>query len=176
MERRTVLKLVVLGGLASAAMSLGQMEEHAGNSASPASHPTQFFTKQESEMLDQLMEMIIPADGHSQGAHTAKVALFADLMVATSSDEIKRQWRRGLQLIQEEAAHSSLQDALAKSAAHEENPGSELEHFFTQLKSMTVNGYYTSSIGIHDDLQYQGNTYVESFPGCANGISPKEAS
>jgi len=169
MERRTVLKLVVLGGLAPATMSLGQMDEHAGDSGSPVKHPAQFFTKQESEMLDQLMEMIIPADGHSQGAHAAKVVLFADLMVATGSDEIKQQWRRGLQLMQEEAARSSLQDALAKSAAHEENPHSELEHFFTQLKAMTVNGYYTSSIGIHDDLQYQGNTYVESFPGCAGG-------
>lgn len=163
MERRTVLKLVVLGGIVPAAIGLSQEDL--------AKHQLQFFTEEESVMLDQLMEMIIPSDAHSPGAHAAKASLFADLMLASSSDEVKQQWRRGLQLIREEAARSSLQEALAKSAAHEDSPSSELEHFFTQLKAMTVQGYYTSSIGIHDDLQYQGNTYVESFPGCVKEIS-----
>jgi hypothetical protein len=33
---------------------------------------------------------------------------------------------------------------------------------------MTVNGYYSSEIGIHQDLEYQGNTYVAEFPECTN--------
>jgi len=164
MERRTALKLVVLGGIIPAAIGLGQIEDL-------AKHQLQFFTGDESEMLDQLSEMIIPSDEHSPGAHAALVNLFADLMVAASSDEVKQQWRRGLQLMCEEAARSSLQEALVKSAAHEDSPSNELEHFFVQLKAMTVQGYYTSSIGIHDDLQYEGNTYVESFPGCAKEAS-----
>src|SRR5215467_2331086 len=163
MERRTVLKLVSLAGFFPAAIGLSQEDL--------AKHQLQFFTEEENEMLDQLMEMILPSDEHSPGAHAAKTSLFADLMVAASSDEVKQQWRRGLQLMREEAARSSLQDALAKSAANEESPSNELEHFFGQLKAMTVQGYYTSSIGIHDDLQYQGNTYIESFPGCAKEIS-----
>lgn len=85
-------------------------------------------------MLDRLMEMIIPADEHSPGAHTAKVNLFADLMVATGSAGVKRQWRRGLQLMREESAHSSLQEAMAKSAMHERNLKTDLERFFGQLK------------------------------------------
>jgi hypothetical protein len=90
-------------------------------------------------------------------------------MVATSIDEVKRQWRHGLQLMRKAAAHSSLQEALAKAAAKEDHPSNELEHFFIQLKAMTARGYYTSSIGIHDDLEYQGNTYLK-FAGCVSGM------
>ncbi len=112
------------------------------------------------------MEMIIPADNHSPGAHAAQVSLFADLMVSTSSDQIKNQWRNGLKLLRQEAARSSLAEALAKAAENEGRPQTELEHFFAALKEMTINGYYTSAIGIHQDLQYVGNTYLPSFPGC----------
>lgn len=168
MERRTVLKLVVLGGLVPPALSSGQHGYSAAETGNDSKkHPLQYFTEEESEMLDQLMEMIIPSDDHSPGARAAKVNLFADMMVATSSDEVKRQWRHGLQLMREAAAHGSLQEALAKSAAHEDHPGNELERFFIELKTMTVRGYYTSSIGIHDDLKYQGNTYL-NFEGCAS--------
>jgi len=169
MERRTVLKLVMLGGLVPPALSSGQNGASAESSNDSKRHPLQYFTEEESEMLDRLMEMIIPSDEHSPGAHAAKVNLFADMMVATSSDEVKRQWRHGLQLMRKAAAHSSLQEALAKSAAHEDHPSNELEHFFIQLKAMTARGYYTSSIGIHDDLEYQGNTYLK-FAGCVSGM------
>ena len=169
MERRTVLKLVMLGGLVPPALSSGQNGDSAKSSDDIEKHPLQYFTEQESEMLDRLMEKIIPSDEHSPGAHAAKVNLFADKMVAASSDEVKRQWRHGLQLMHEAAAHSSLQESLAKSAAHEDHPSNELEHFFIQLKAMTARGYYTSSIGIHNDLEYQGNTYLQ-FAGCESGM------
>jgi hypothetical protein len=33
---------------------------------------------------------------------------------------------------------------------------------------MTVDGYYTSSIGIHQELRYQGNAYLKEFIGCTH--------
>ncbi len=114
------------------------------------------------------MEMIIPADNHSPGAHAVKTDLFADLMVATSDDAVKKQWRDGVRLIREEAARSSLAEALRKAATNEENPKTELERFFVLLKEMTVNGYYTSATAIHQDMQYLGNTYLGAFPGCTH--------
>jgi Gluconate 2-dehydrogenase subunit 3 len=42
-------------------------------------------------------------------------------------------------------------------AAGEENPKTPEEHFFNELKRWTVEGYYTSSIGIHKDQEYKGN-------------------
>ena len=40
------------------------------------------------------------------------------------------------------------------------------ERFFHALKRATIDGYYTSRIGIHQDLQYQGNEAMRDFPGC----------
>ncbi len=164
MKRRTVLKIVGLGAIVPAEWATVAKDQ--ALAWTPESYKLLFFTKEENLLLDKLTEMIIPADEHSPGAHAAKVSLFADLMVATSSEDTKKEWRNRLRLMKEEAARTSLEAALAKSAKHEDNPQSDLERFFKTLKGMTVNGYYTSAIGIHQDLQYQGNTYLASFPGC----------
>jgi hypothetical protein len=164
MKRRTLLKIVGLGAIAPAEwVSVAQSQAMAW---SPENYQLRFFTKEENLLLDKLTEMIIPADEHSPGAQAAKVSLFADLMVDTSGDEVKTEWRNGLRLMREEAARTSLEAALAKSALHEDNPQTDLERFFKTLKGMTVNGYYTSAIGIHQDMQYQGNTYLPDYPGC----------
>ncbi|HVA02022.1 MAG TPA: gluconate 2-dehydrogenase subunit 3 family protein [Terriglobia bacterium] len=172
MKRRTVLKIVALGAIVPA--EWGSVGANQALAWSPKDYQLRFFTKDENLLVDKLTEMIIPADEHSPGAYAAKVSLFADLMVATSSDAVKTEWRNGLQLMQEEAARSSLEAALAKAAGHERAPQTDLERFFKTLKEMTVNGYYTSAIGIHQDLQYQGNTYLASFPGCTMPNIAKE--
>lgn len=172
MERRTVLKLVALTALSPQINALQAATachmEAASATSSAADYKLQFFTPDESRLLDQLMEAIIPADKHSPGAHAAKTNLFADVMVATSDDAVKQEWRNGVRLIREEAARSSAAEALKKAAANEENPQTDLERFFILLKQMTVNGYYTSALGIHQDLNYIGNTYLVSFPECTH--------
>jgi hypothetical protein len=34
------------------------------------------------------------------------------------------------------------------------------------IKSMTADAYYTSQIGLVQELGYKGNTVLASFPGC----------
>jgi hypothetical protein len=172
MERRAVLKLVALTALSQRLNALpgGDMSHMQEGAAVPTAAPykLQFFSEEESGLLDHLMEMIIPADDHSPGAHAAQTNLFADLMVATSDDPVKQQWRDGIRLMRAEAKGSSLAEALGKASANEENPKTDLERFFVMLKKMTVNGYYTSSIGIHKDMEYAGNTFLVAFPGCTH--------
>ncbi|HXH50063.1 MAG TPA: gluconate 2-dehydrogenase subunit 3 family protein [Terriglobia bacterium] len=165
MERRTALKIVALSALAPVGITGPAGTTLEGTAWTPGSYRLRFFNEQEIELLDNLMEMIIPADDHSPGARAAQVSLFADLMVATSDNHLKEVWRSGLQLMRHEASRSSLQAALARSAVNEGNPKNDLERFYGHLKEMTINGYYTSAIGIHHDLQYQGNTYLQRFPG-----------
>lgn len=38
--------------------------------------------------------------------------------------------------------------------------------FFRLLKNLTADGYYTSRIGLVDELGYQGNTALAAFPAC----------
>ena len=37
---------------------------------------------------------------------------------------------------------------------------------FNDLRDLTIRGYYTSKIGIHDELDYKGNVYLPEFVGC----------
>jgi len=41
-----------------------------------------------------------------------------------------------------------------------------LEVFFVTAKQATVHGYYTSEIGIHQELKYKGNKVLLEFVGC----------
>jgi hypothetical protein len=172
MERRAVLKIVALTALSQKlnALPCAAMDhmEAAPAVPAPTAYTLQFFSEEESRLLDQLMEMIIPADDHSPGAHEAQTNLFADLMVATSDNSVKKQWQDGIGLIRQEAMGSSPAEALRRAAVNEENPTTDLERFFVLLKKMTVNGYYTSATGIHKEMEYIGNTYLVAFPPCTH--------
>ena len=41
-----------------------------------------------------------------------------------------------------------------------------LEEFFANTKQATIHGYYTSEIGIHQELHYKGNKVLLEFVGC----------
>jgi hypothetical protein len=41
-----------------------------------------------------------------------------------------------------------------------------LEEFFANTKQATIHGYYTSEIGIHQELKYKGNKHLVEFVGC----------
>jgi hypothetical protein len=159
MERRTVLKVLAasvlpVDGVASQCSSTGVGSELAG-------YKFAFFTAEEQLLVERLMELIIPADEHSPGAKAARVPAFADLMISTGSDRAKATWRAGL------AAFSAAPEAvLARAASEEEAPVSELGRFFIELKRMTVDGYYTSTVGIHDEMGYVGNQHLTGAPEC----------
>ena len=175
MDRRTVLKFVgatVLQSRAETARSqLLQISEN------PATYQLQFFDADEGQLLDCLTEMIIPTDDHSPGAHEAKVHAFIDLIVYHSDQSTQQAWNAGLRAVQQEAVRlfgdslvkctsQQREKVMSAMAANEKEPTSELELFFERLKSLTIDGYYTSAIGIHDDLQYQGNKPQLKFLGC----------
>jgi hypothetical protein len=177
MERRTVLKLLAAGVLAE---RLEAAEHHlAAIAQTPAAYKLQFFPAAQNELLDRLTEVIIPADDRSPGAHEAKVSLFIDVMVAASRKDVQQQWAAGLKTVEAESQqrfarpflklNADEQDQVLQAmAAHEDKPTNDLERFFVLLKAMTINGYYTSSVGIHRDVQYQGNTALPEYPGCTH--------
>jgi sugar phosphate isomerase/epimerase len=114
--------------------------------------PHKFFTAEEYALVDELTEGIIPADEVSGGARAAKVADFIDQRLAEAFDSSERDmWRRQL---------ASIGKAQFKKPELRMQSVSQLP-FFEKLKEMTVRGYYTSKIGIHDDQRYLGNTYQQ---------------
>jgi hypothetical protein len=164
MKRRTALHVIAAGVVAETC-------------ATPADGKLLFFTTEQNDLLDRLTEMIIPADDHSPGAHEAKVSRFIDNIVGYSAQGIQQDWTAGLELVDAEArrlfgkpflqcAVPQQDQILAAMAAGEPEPKMPLERFFARLKLMTVDGYYTSAIGIHRELQYKGNAVLAEFPGC----------
>ncbi len=54
---------------------------------------------------------------------------------------------------------------LTRMARNEQDPKASEERFFGELKKATAGIYYTSKVGIHDDIQYKGNTLLTEFVG-----------
>jgi hypothetical protein len=136
-----------------------------------------FFTPEEFTLADELAELIIPADDHSPGARAARVAAFIDQQLHESFDgRIRTQWREGLKsieaLAQEMHGTAFMQASPAQRVAvlehvsqNEAKPENPEEHFFRELKSRTAFAYYTSKIGIHDEMGYKGNVAITEFTG-----------
>jgi hypothetical protein len=61
---------------------------------------------------------------------------------------------------------------LERLAASENDPQTDAERFFVELKRWTAHGYYTSRIGIHDELEYKGNTLLAEFVGADPATLP----
>ena len=152
--------------------------------AAGAKSAAHFFTPSQRALVEELSETIIPADSHSGGAKAAKVADFIDQYLReTSDDDQKALWREGLRLIDLMSKHyteKSFVDAspgerievlTVLSDNHEMTDLPEVR-FFKDLKHLTVRGYYTSKIGIHDELEYKGNRIQQEFSGCDDQPTP----
>ena len=145
--------------------------------AAAAQKGGQFFTPEEFRMVDELTEIIIPADEHSPGARAAKVAPYIDARLAESLEPEPRDlWRDGLKRVDAlarqmhgrrfmEAAAGERIAVVARMAEHEAAPKTPAELFFRELKSRTAHAYYTSEIGIHQEMEYKGNTILQEFVG-----------
>jgi len=169
LTRRDAIKL---GAAATVAVSI-----EGTNALAQQPTPTTFFTREELALVDELAEMIIPADDHSPGARAAKVAAYIDARLAEAFDAADRTtWRDGLKLIDQlsrqagsgaflESTGAQRLALLERIAAHEAKPEKPEEHFFAELKSRVVDAYYTSEIGIKQELDYRGNTYQAEFSG-----------
>jgi hypothetical protein len=59
-------------------------------------------------------------------------------------------------------------ELLKEISKNERSPQTIEERFFRTIKYATVDGYYTSEIGIHKELHYKGNAYLKEFTGCTH--------
>jgi gluconate 2-dehydrogenase gamma chain len=140
--------------------------------------PGRFFTPVQHALVEELSETIIPADQHSGGAKAARVADYIDQVLRDSFDDNQKAlWREGLRLIDVMSLHyhgNPFVDAtpeqrialLTVLSDHVQMTDLPEVRFFVEAKRMTVKGYYTSKIGIHDELGYKGNRILREYVGC----------
>jgi gluconate 2-dehydrogenase gamma chain len=173
LSRRDLLKAAAA---VAAATPLASGERLIAAVASPHGAP-RFFTRDQFALVDELVEIIIPADEHSGGARAAGVAAYIDGRLADAIEpERKQRFVAGLARIDQVAretkggAFMTLSPAdreaiVTTIAAEEEKPETVEGKFFVELKRQTVRGYYTSKIGIHDEMEYKGNVLQEEYSG-----------
>ena len=202
--RRDALKLAAVSaatpllprGIAEAADAAATSA--AGGTAAAAAG--RFFTAPEMALLDELVELIIPADAHSGGARAAGVASYIDGRLAQYDPAIPvlkmdmERWKAGLASVDalaratsgktfletSPAERTALLERMAKPLTETAVPTEEPEErrqpavekpetvgqrFFVELKSWTARGYYTSKVGIHDEMEYKGNRAIVEFSG-----------
>ena len=186
--RRDVLKSLALGAAATSVLRVipAQAAEYAHHlitaekAATPAkAYLPKFFPAHEYKTLQTLCQTIIPADSDSGGAIEAGAPEFIDLL---TSENLEYQRILGGGLLWLDGLCSDRYDRVYLDCSPEQqketlnqiayrsngisNPSlSQGIEFFSFLRDMTADGFFTSEIGIKY-LGYIGSTYLKEFPGC----------
>jgi hypothetical protein len=180
--RRAVLRTLgigVGGFIVWPSLSSEAAEALAAVQKTQAAPKLRFLTAAQYETVELLSEAIIPADDHSPGAKAARVADYIDLLLAESDAETQKNWTEGLAALDSsteqrfgapfaKVPEAQVGELLTEISKNEQAPKSTLEKFFVATKDATIRGYYTSEIGIHQELEYQGNQYLPEFVGCTH--------
>jgi gluconate 2-dehydrogenase gamma chain len=155
----------------------------AGAANQSGAYAPQFFKPEEFKTVEILTEMIIPTD-EKPGAREARVANYIDFILLSAAEfkpGLQQEWIAGLQMLDDasrskygrafqEISSAQREALLTEISLPERNP--EANHpgyaFYRLVKGMTVEGFYSSRIGLMNVLEYKGLTYLSSFPGCTH--------
>jgi hypothetical protein len=143
----------------------------------------QFFKPEEFETIGTLTEMIIPTD-EQPGAREARVSEYIDFVVFSAAEfkpSLQSEWTRGLAELDRssrtkygrrfsELAMEQREQLLTEMSLPERDPKARHRGFafFRLVKEMTVEGFYTSRVGLIEVLGYKGLAYLSEFPGCTH--------
>ncbi len=187
-SRRNILKSLAMGAAATSVLRVipAQAAEYAHHmiaaekAAAPAkAYAPKFFPAHDYKTLQTLCQTIIPADSDSGGAIEAGAPEFIDLLTSENK-EYQGVLGGGLMWLDNTCTDrygklfldcsSDQQKEIVDLIAYRKNaisqpalgPGVE---FFSFLRNMTADGFFTSEIGIKY-LGYIGSAYLTEFPGC----------
>jgi hypothetical protein len=131
-----------------------------------------FFSREEIQLISRIADLIIP-NTDTPGAAAAGVPQYIDSVVA-GNPKMQQELRGGLSmfgtefLLKTEAEQIAILKPLSAEADAGRTPEGSLAELFGTLKNLTCDGYYTSQIGLVQELGYPGNTARSSFPGCTH--------
>ncbi|MBV9180635.1 MAG: gluconate 2-dehydrogenase subunit 3 family protein [Acidobacteria bacterium] len=188
-SRRDVLKSIALGSAAGSVLRVipVQAAEYAHrmiaaekSAAAPAkAYTPKFFPAHQYKTLQALTQTIIPPDPDAGGAIEAGAPEFIDLLTSenqqyqdilggglhwldnTCSDRYGKAY---LDCTAEQQKEILDRIAYRKNVASDSSLGPGVE-FFSFLRNMTSDGYFSSEIGIKY-LGYVGSAFLKDFPGC----------
>ena len=189
-SRRDILKSLAMSAAATSVLRViparaAEYAHHmvaAEKAAAPAgAYTPKFFSPHEYKTLQALCQTIIPADADSGGAIEAGAPEFIDLLTSENPD-YQRTLGGGLLWLDSACSDRFDGDNVYLDCAADQqkeildliaykknavanpalNPGVE---FFSFLRNLTADGFFTSEIGIKY-LGYIGSAFLKEFPGC----------
>jgi hypothetical protein len=190
-NRRQALTQLVSGAVAVASMPLwveslcaqarAEAHTHAAQAtASAAAWSPSVLTPRQDEAVIALTELIIPATD-TPGAKAALVNRFVDHVLSSADARERSEFIKGLTWLDDRCRARVGHDVAGASAAEltalltplaaesgapaEDAPGVA---FFRAIKSMTVTGYYTTEIGLRQELGDDGRMVLGAFEGCTH--------
>lgn len=187
--RRRAIRTIATGAVGAAA-SAGWVESltafarqqahtHAAQAAIQASEWTpKALTANQNDLVVALTELIIPQTD-TPGAKAARVNRFIDSVLERASAANRTRFLSGLDWLDERSratfkrsfveAAPADQTALLTEIADKGNTSAGDRtgvEFFRAIKSMTIDGYYTSEIGLMQELGDSPQMFLAEFPGC----------
>ncbi len=187
-SRRDVLKSLTMGAAAGSVLRTIPLQaaEYAHSliaadkaDARAGGYMPKFFSAQQYKTLQNLCETILPADADSGGAVEAGTPEFIDLLTSENpayqltlggglmwldSTCVDRYGKGYLDCAPEQQKEILDRIAYRKNVAQDAGLSQGVE-FFSFLRNLTSDGFFTSKIGIQY-LGYVGNTFLTDFPGC----------
>ena len=189
MDRREALRRMVLGpvGAVCAAAWVDRLSELALAGAAPgqaaagaAAWTPRVFTAHQDATVLEITELIIPQTT-TPGARAAYVNRFIDAVLEDAPDAERESFLRGLAWLdrRSHALHGADfielpvedQEALLTTiSARDGADAADLEgvEFFEAIKRLTVTGYYTSEIGMREEIGDDGTLYFADVEGCTH--------
>jgi len=188
LSRRDILRNIAVGAAGGSVLQMipAQAAELAHDliqkekASSPAGkYKPKYFSPHQYQTLLVLCDTIIPKDETSGGAVEAGAPEFIDLLTS-ENEEYQGIFGGGLMWLDnfciDRYEHVFLECTVAQQKetldliAYRRNAKTSPElsqgvAFFSKLRNMTCDGFYTSKIGI-EDLKYIGNAALAEFPGC----------
>jgi len=185
-SRRDVLKSLAMGAAATSVLRTipAQAAEYAhhmvaAEKAATKVYAPKFFAAHEYKTLQTLCQTIIPADSDSGGAIEAGAPEFIDLLTSENPEyQVKLSgglmWLDGtcsdrygkVYLDCTPPQQNEILDQIAyRNNAMADPSLSQGVEFFSFLRNLTTDGFFTSEIGIKY-LGYIGSTFLKEFSGC----------
>jgi hypothetical protein len=186
LSRRDVLKTLAMGAAASSVLRViplqaAEAAHHmiAAEKAATKAYTPKYFSAQQYKTLQALCQAIIPPDAESGGAIEAGAPEFIDLLTSENK-EYQLTLGGGLMWLDETCLdrygrvyldcspeqHDEILDKIAYRRNAIVDPSlSQGVAFFSFLRNMTADGFFTSEIGIKY-LGYIGSAFLKEFPGC----------
>ena len=186
--RRDVLRTLSLSTFGAATSSawadtlstLAHTHAHSVVAPPAADWVPKVLDARQNETVVALTEAIIPAT-ITPGAKAGLVNRFIDAVLEDADARERKEFLRGLAWVDARclelfdgdfvAATPEQQTALLTLLSSEKNRTVSDQigvEFFRAIKSMTITGYYTSEVGMREELGDDGQVFFTEFQGCTH--------